>query len=383
MIHNHQPAVAFVMPVWGKASEQFFMRQIKLLADANMLKLIILTGYSNRRKWRHIPIISLSGHSVSERAWRYLNRKYRSTQYAYSPVEKLKKILRHYQIDTLLIQYGPTAVAIKEALDASRQRIFVHVHGYDTQEESCPAGHIEAFRKLSTQSTIICNSNETFRRLSKWGISKDNLVVKYMGVEIPEIVPQTHSRFTILSLGRLVDCKSPDRTIQAFELACEKGLNAELILAGDGPLKVTCELLRVRSRWKDAIKLPGEVTWQQGEILRRQADMFTQHAMVGELTGRVEAFGVSIIEAMASALPVSTCKVGGIGETVIENETGLFFEPKNIEQQADTFIQLANNPELRMLLGKNARQRVIDHFSLEIEARRLLDILTMQKPGKP
>ena len=156
-------------------------------------------------------------------------------------------------------------------------------------------------------------------------------------------------------------------------------MNAQLIIAGDGPLKVTCELLRVRSRWKDAIIITGEVSWEQGKLLYRQADMYTQHAMVGELTGKVEAFGVSIIEAMASALPVSTCKIGGIAETVIENKTGLFFEPGNIEQQANTFIQLANNQELRTLLGNNARQRVKDHFSLEIEARNLLDILKLDK----
>jgi len=364
------------MPVWGKASEQFFMRQLSLLADARMLKLIILTGYSDRKEWRNIPVISLSRYTFSQRAVHYLNRHIRSVQHTVAPVILLNKALNRYHIDTLLIQYGPTATAIKESLDDSRYRVFVHVHGYDTQDQLCPAGYKEEFRKISSKLTIICNSNETYRRLYSWGISPNNLIVKYMGVEIPEITSHKNLQFTILSLGRLVDCKSPDRTIQAFELACDKGLDAQLIIAGDGPLKVTCDLLRVRSKWKDSIKLLGNVAWEKGKLLHMQADMFTQHAMVGELTGQVEAFGVSIIEAMASALPVSTCNVGGIGETVIENETGLFFEPKNIEQQAETFIRLANNPELRIFLGKNARKRVKDHFSIDVEARRLLEILT-------
>ena len=54
----------------------------------------------------------------------------------------------------------------------------------------------------------------------------------------------------------------------------------------------------------------------------------------------------------------------------------LFLELKSIEQQAETFIRLANNPELRIFLGKNARKRVKDHFSIDVEARRLLEILT-------
>jgi glycosyltransferase involved in cell wall biosynthesis len=367
------------MPTWGKTSEQFFMRQISILKDAKFLKVIIITGYTDQNKWNHIPIISLQKHSNGQRIWHYLKRKIKSEPYKYLLIDKIKRALKHYQIDTLLIQYGTTAVAIKEALESIKYRIFVHVHGFDTQEQSCPAGHKDEFLNLSSQLTTICNSKETYNRLTKWGVSQDNLVIKYMGVDIPEITPNTNSQFTILSLGRLVDCKSPDRTIQAFELARDKGLNAQLIIAGDGPLKVTCELLRVRSKWKDAIQLTGEVTWEQGKQLYKRADMFTQHAMVGELTGRIEAFGVSIIEAMAYALPVSTSKIGGIAESVIENETGLFFEPEDIEQQANTFIQLANNQELRIKLGNNARQRVKDHFSLDIEAKNLLDILKSEK----
>ncbi len=379
MVNTNNLSVAFIMPVWGKASEQFFLRQISILKDANILKVIIITGASDHDKLGNIPIISLQKYSVIQRGWHYLKRKIKSEPYKYLLIDKIQRVLKYYQIDTLLIQYGTTAVAIKEALEPTKHRIFVHVHGFDTQEQSCPAGHKDEFLNLSSQLTTICNSNETYKRLSKWGVSPDNLVVKYMGVTIPEITQSTNSKFTILSLGRLVDCKSPDRTIQAFELACEKGLDAQLIVAGDGPLKVTCELLRARSRWKDSIKITGEVTWEQGKLLYTQADMFTQHAMVGELTGRVEAFGVSIIEAMSYALPVSTSKIGGIAESVIENETGLFFEPENIEQQANTFIQLANNQELRIKLGNNARQRVKDYFSLEIEARNLLNILKLEK----
>jgi glycosyltransferase involved in cell wall biosynthesis len=81
---------------------------------------------------------------------------------------------------------------------------------------------------------------------------------------------------------------------------------------------------------------------------------------------------------MAAALPVSTCKIGGIAETVVEGQTGLVFEPGNIEQQADTFIQLANDEALRQRLSVNARKRVEKHFTLEIEAQRFLEILTQE-----
>lgn len=379
MNNTNHPSLAFIMSVWGKASEQFFMRQINVLHDAKMLRVIIITGPSDKKRWNNIPIISLEDNTLAYRVWHYFKRRITSKPYRSLLTDKTKSVLNKYKIDTLLVQFGTTAFTIKDALDPDKQRIFVHVHGHDAQEELCPLGYRdEITRLLSSRITTICNSYETFNRLTKWGVHTDNLVVKYMGVPLPEIETREHDNFVILFLGRLVDCKSPDRTIQAFELACEKGLKAQLIIAGDGPLRITCELLKARSKWKDAITMLGEVSWEQGKQLYEQADMFTQHAMVGELTGQVEAFGVSIVEAMAAALPVSTCLIGGISETVIEGETGLIFEPQNIEQQADTFLQLAHDKELRKRLGANARQRVKEHFSIDIEARNLLKILTQK-----
>ena len=376
MVKINYPSIAFIMPVWEKASEQFLMRQILLLNDAKILKVIIITGYCDKKRWNDIPIISLQKHTIAFRAWHYLKRKITAQPYESLQIDKTKSILNRYKVNTLLIHFSTTAVTLKEALQSDKYRIFVHVHGYDTQEQLCPIGHKDEFTELSSRITTICNSYETFNRLRKWGVPSDNLVVKYMGVSLPDIKPKNNDKFVILSLGRLVDCKSPDRTIQAFEIACDKGLEAELIIAGDGPLRITCELLKTRSKWKDAITIMGEVTWEQGKLLYEQADMYTQHAMVGELTGQIEAFGVSIVEAMAAALPVSTCKTGGIAETVVEGETGLIFEPRNIEQQADTFLQLANDEALRQRLSVNARKRVEEHFTLEIEAQRFLEILT-------
>ena len=180
MVNTNHPSVAFIMPNWGKISEQFFMRQISLLKDANMLKVIIITGYSDQTKWKNIPIISLQKHSIVQHFWHYLKRKIKSEPYKYLLIDKTKRVLNHYQINTLLIQYGTTAVVIKEALDPSMYRIFVHVHGFDTEEQSCPVGHKNEFLKISPQLTIICNSKETHNRLTKWGVSPGNLVVKHM-----------------------------------------------------------------------------------------------------------------------------------------------------------------------------------------------------------
>ncbi len=173
-----------------------------------------------------------------------------------------------------------------------------------------------------------------------------------------------------------MDCKSPDRTIQAFELACEQGLRGRLIIAGDGHLRVTCELLRVRSKWRDRIELLGAVSKEEGDRLRAEADIFTHHAIQGEISGQFESFGLAIVEAMAESLPVVTCPVGGIKETVVGGQTGILIEPGDVEAQAAALLKLARDPELRYQLGKAGWQRAKDNFSLELEKKNLLSILS-------
>jgi glycosyltransferase involved in cell wall biosynthesis len=179
---------------------------------------------------------------------------------------------------------------------------------------------------------------------------------------------------TILYLGRLVDFKGPEQVIRAFDVACKKGLNARLVLAGDGPLRVTCELLKRDLEYGHKIEIPGEMSWEKGQTLFLQADIFTAHNRKGPLTNQEEAFGVSIVEAMAHGIPVITGSNGGCTETIVHNETGILVEPGDIEAHAEAFLLLGKNADLRIKMGEKGRERVLVNYSPERERKRLLQI---------
>lgn len=173
----------------------------------------------------------------------------------------------------------------------------------------------------------------------------------------------------------MVDFKGPDLTIVAFEKACEKGLQGELIIAGDGPLMITCQLLKNRSKYAQRIKLLGSVNAETGVQLRKECDIFTAHNIQGRLTNQVETYGVSIIEAMGAGLPVVTGRSGGPEETVLHNKTGFLFNPGDIEQQAEYLLTLANDKKLRKKMGLMAVAHVNNKFSIEKENVNLIKIL--------
>ena len=99
------------------------------------------------------------------------------------------------------------------------------------------------------------------------------------------------------------------------------------------------------------------------------------HSVKGELTDQIEAFGVSVIEAMATALPVVSCDIGGVSEIVLNNRTGILITPKDIHAHADAFLRLGNNCNMRIQMGIEIWKRVKNTYSYEIEKNNLLKIL--------
>ncbi len=85
-----------------------------------------------------------------------------------------------------------------------------------------------------------------------------------------------------------------------------------------------------------------------------------------------EGVSLTILEAMAAALPVVATSVGGTPEVVVENETGLLVPACNPASLAAAIGRLARLPETRRRMGEAARFRVKSHFSLDAMTRGYL-----------
>jgi glycosyltransferase involved in cell wall biosynthesis len=94
------------------------------------------------------------------------------------------------------------------------------------------------------------------------------------------------------------------------------------------------------------------------------ADMLAQ-ADVFVLSSTSEGLPLSILEAMAAALPVVASAVGGVPEAVEDGETGLLVPPRDPVRLAAALERLLVDPELRRRLGSNGRDRVREQFGLE------------------
>ena len=89
-----------------------------------------------------------------------------------------------------------------------------------------------------------------------------------------------------------------------------------------------------------------------------------------------EPFGRVAVEAMSFSKPVIVAAHGGLVEIVKNNETGIYFEPGDVEALVSAIIELASDAPRRERLGVQGYQRWVDDFSIEAYVDRVTDVLS-------
>jgi glycosyltransferase involved in cell wall biosynthesis len=109
---------------------------------------------------------------------------------------------------------------------------------------------------------------------------------------------------------------------------------------------------------QDVVRWRGQVPFPDLPAHYRRADLLVNPSLS-------EAFGVSLIEAMATEVPVVASRVGGMSQVVAEGETGLLVEAGNAAALAGAICGLLDDADRRRSMRKAGRRRVLERFSWE------------------
>ncbi len=374
------PRVLFMMPNFKSYSQPWIYRMIRALEGEIAL---VAAGDTHEGEPIGFPTHELF---ALRRGRRVIGRApiLRPWLYRY---DALEGAVRESGADRVLCNFATLAVMYRPVWMRLGLPVFVHVHGYDILPDLRdysgnlvhPAGYRQSLVELTQEARFIANSDFTAGILREMGAPADHVVRKYLGVPLPRESRKhhCHEEVQISAVGRFVDCKAPLKTVKAFELACQRGLRGRLTLVGDGPMMPEVRAHVAGSSVGHRIELLGACTEAQVNDLLSITDIFTQHNEPGPITGQREAFGVSVLEAMAYGIPAVVTSDGGIPETTEDGVTGFLGEPGNIEQQADFILRLATDPELRKRMGSAGRARVAEKFSDVREKAELREILEL------
>ena len=184
------------------------------------------------------------------------------------------------------------------------------------------------------------------------------------------------SEVVILSLGALVPRKGFDVLLDAFELI-GSDVPWRLWIAGDGPERAG---LQARAR---AFDTAGSS--QRVRLLGRRSDVGDLLAAADAfvLPSRAEGLGVAALEAMAVGLPVLATRVGGLGDAVLDGQTGRLVEPGDAAGLASVLASWLRDPEERARLGRGGPERIAERFLPEhmvCSYRKLYDRILAEQP---
>lgn len=164
-------------------------------------------------------------------------------------------------------------------------------------------------------------------------------------------------RVQILAVGRLVPKKGYPLLLEALAKVTSENLDFHCKIVGGGALKDELIQRAIDLGIKDLVEFVGACT--QSEIVEhyRESDLFVQASQV-MADGDRDGIPNSLMEAMASGLPVVATSVGGIPEVVRDNISGLICHNNESEELAKALRQLIENPDLRETLGQNAKKQM-------------------------
>jgi len=163
-----------------------------------------------------------------------------------------------------------------------------------------------------------------------------------------------NKHWVIGTVGRLSEEKRHIDLLKAFHEVGKVFPEATLLIVGDGDMKD--KLITLAAQWNLSHKI--RFTGFQRNVCEylAQMDVFV-------LPSRTEGFGIAVLEAMATGLPVIATKVGGIPELVVHDETGVLVKPLHHEDLSKAIVDLLSNPERMHIMGQKGKERALSSFS--------------------
>ncbi len=195
--------------------------------------------------------------------------------------------------------------------------------------------------------------------------------VVHMGVALPELagassgsIARTRAQI-VFCAANLVALKRHGDLIHSVKTLHERGIQCELWLAGDGPLRASLEHLVRALGLEESVRFLGQLPHDEViEIYRSQA------IACAVLASSIEGIPVSLMEAMSFGIPVVATEVGGVPE-LLGDGCGVIVPPRNPGALADGIARVLTDETFRRAIAHAGRLRIESEYAADKNAEAL------------
>jgi glycosyltransferase involved in cell wall biosynthesis len=241
--------------------------------------------------------------------------------------------------------------------------VVLHLHGaeFDTfYDKECGKWRKRLVRFVFDKSSCVIVLSTAWKRWVQRMSCNPAVHVIFNPVLLPDRLAPWDDRKSahVLFLGRLGRRKGAYDLLEAVAAIATMWGDLRLVMGGDG------EVDRVRNYARnlginDRVEMLGWVAGIDRERCLREACVYA-------LPSYAEGLPMSVLEAMASGLPIVSTRVGGIPEAVTDGVEGFLVEPGDVAAIAERLNRLLCEPDLARTMGTAARKKVESRFSAHV-----------------
>lgn len=290
----------------------------------------------------------------------------------------LIELLQKDQPALVHVYYGHKAVGFLPMLQEWAGPWIVSFHGVDVAKDIDKPEHLAQLRQVfASAQLVLARSQSLLNRLSELGCPEDKLRLNRTPIpfdSVPSSVrqPPTNDEWVFVQACRLIAKKGILTTLKALQQVVKTHPHIKYILCGEGPMvdKIRQE---ITARGLDKnVELRG---WLDQRSLLAQYEKAHAFFHPSELTQGQDQEGIpnSMLEAMATGLPVVATRHGGIPEAVTHDFDGLLVGERSPNELASAILRLIEEPGLLSKLSCNAATSVREQFGAPSQIARLED----------
>jgi colanic acid/amylovoran biosynthesis glycosyltransferase len=372
-----RPVVACYCATFLKPEMLHIYRQITSLKRVEPFVIAQKREEPERYPFERIAIVGKPPLHFARRFW---FRQVRDAPWEISAGEVRELIARLERANAQLlhIYFGHIAVHLLPLIRTWAKPVLVSFHGADVMVDlDKPAYRAATQQMLEAVRMVLVRSESLGRALINLGCPAGKIRLQHTGIPVEEIpfcsrVWPQNGAWKFVQACRLIEKKGLRVSLRAFAKFAARHPASTFTIAGEGPLRTELGQLAADLGVADKVFFPGFISQSQLRELFYQSHIFLHPSEVGE-DGNQEGIPNSMLEAMASGLPVFATEHGGIPEAIENGRSGVLVKERDEEALAIALLERTANPEGLSTIARHGADVVRKRFEQSGQTRQLED----------
>jgi glycosyltransferase involved in cell wall biosynthesis len=375
---TRSPVVACYCATFLKPEMWHIYRQISALERVSPVVIAQKRENSGRFPFDRIDIVPKPAQHFFRRFW-FRQVRDKPWQISSGELRALMKVLERRRARLLHIYFGHIAVHLLPLIRAWPRPSIVSFHGADVMVDMNKPAYRETTRQMLDVVKLVLVRSESLRRaVADLGCDQKKIEVQRTGIPLDEFpfrernFPGSDGEWRFVQAGRLIEKKGLPVTLRAFASFLKRYPKATLTIAGEGPLLGHLQELARELKIDNRVSFTGLISQKELRDLYYGSHVFLHPSETGP-DGNQEGIPNSMLEAMASGLPVFATEHGGIPEAIKHGVSGVLVPERDEEELAWTLLNAVEDQRFLARVARGGAEVVGENFELRLQAGRLED----------